>query len=139
MFPEVPNLPAPDIDAAVADDVVKFCQRENVSLIVVGPEGPLADGFVDQIGGRVPVFGPTKEGAMLEASKIFSKTFMRDFGLPTARFAQFDDIRNAKAFIEKCDWKGIVVKADGLAAGKGVVVAEDKETAVEAAEQMLAV
>ncbi|EPB77292.1 hypothetical protein ANCCEY_03663 [Ancylostoma ceylanicum] len=127
-----------DVDAGVADDVVKFCYREDVSLIVVGPEGPLADGFVDQIGGRVPVFGPTKEGAMLEASKIFSKTFMRDFGLPTARFAQFEDACDAKAFIEKCDWRGIVVKADGLAAGKGVVVAEDKQTAVEAAKQMLA-
>ncbi|EYC36977.1 hypothetical protein Y032_0838g2606 [Ancylostoma ceylanicum] len=132
------DFPAPDVDAGVADDVVKFCYREDVSLIVVGPEGPLADGFVDQIGGRVPVFGPTKEGAMLEASKIFSKTFMRDFGLPTARFAQFEDACDAKAFIEKCDWRGIVVKADGLAAGKGVVVAEDKQTAVEAAKQMLA-
>ncbi|KIH43393.1 hypothetical protein ANCDUO_26601 [Ancylostoma duodenale] len=113
MFLDVPNLPAPDIDAVVADDVVKFCQREDVSLIVVGPEGPLADGFVDQIGGRVLFLAQQKKERcwryckishfwnVQEASKIFSKTFMRDFGLSTARFAQFDDIRNAKAFIEK--------------------------------------
>ncbi|KHJ82205.1 phosphoribosylamine--glycine ligase [Oesophagostomum dentatum] len=126
-----------EIDINNAEEVVAFCRRENISLIIVGPEGPLADGFVDQIDNRVPVFGPIKAGAMLEASKIFSKTFMRDFGLPTARFAEFEDVENVKAFIEKCDWQGIVVKADGLAAGKGVVVAEDKEAAKAAAEQML--
>ncbi|ETN86907.1 phosphoribosylamine--glycine ligase [Necator americanus] len=126
------------MDVNVADDVVAFCCRESVSLIVVGPEVALADGFVDKINGRVPVFGPTKAGALLEASKIFSKTFMRDNDLPTAKFAQFDDTYNAKAFIEKCNWDGIVVKADGLAAGKGVVVAEEKEAAATAAEQMLA-
>ncbi|KAK6749010.1 hypothetical protein RB195_001553 [Necator americanus] len=106
------NFPAPDMDVNVADDIVAFCCRE--------------------------IFGPTKAGALLEASKIFSKTFMRDNDLPTAKFAQFDDTYNAKAFIEKCNWDGIVVKADGLAAGKGVVVAEEKEAAATAAEQMLA-
>ncbi|CAJ0602037.1 unnamed protein product [Cylicocyclus nassatus] len=131
------DFPAPDIDETNADDVVAFCHLVDVTLIIVGPEGPLANGFVDRIGGRIPVFGPAKAGAMLEASKIFSKTFMRDFDLPTARFAQFDEIKDAEAFIEKCDWEGIVVKADGLAAGKGVVVAENREEAVEAAKQML--
>ncbi|KHJ87220.1 phosphoribosylamine--glycine ligase [Oesophagostomum dentatum] len=133
------DFPAPEIDINNAEEVFDFCRREDISLIIVGPEGPLADGFVDQIDNRVPVFGPIKAGAMLEASKIFSKTFMRDFGLPTARFAEFEDVENVKAFIEKCDWQGIVVKADGLAAGKGVVVAEDKEAAKAAAEQMLGV
>ncbi|VDO65208.1 unnamed protein product [Haemonchus placei] len=128
----------PAIDTANADEVVEFCQRENVSLIVVGPEGPLADGFVDRIDGRVPVFGPTRAGAQLEASKIYSKTFMKKNGLPTAEFASFSDIESAVAFIERCDWGGIVVKADGLAAGKGVVVADSKESAKLAAQQFLA-
>ncbi|VDM79906.1 unnamed protein product [Strongylus vulgaris] len=125
------DFPVPDINEKNADDVVAFCHLVDVSLIIIGPEGPLADGFVDRIHGRIPVFGPTS------ASKIFSKTFMRDFGLPTARFAQFNEIKDATAFINKCDWQGIVVKADGLAAGKGVVVAETKKAAVAAAEQML--
>uniref|UniRef100_A0A7I4YK16 Trifunctional purine biosynthetic protein adenosine-3 n=1 Tax=Haemonchus contortus TaxID=6289 RepID=A0A7I4YK16_HAECO len=128
----------PEIDTTNADEVVDFCQRENVSLIVVGPEGPLADGFVDRIDGRVPVFGPTRAGAQLEASKIYSKTFMKKNGLPTAEFASFSDIANAEAFIERCEWRGIVVKADGLAAGKGVVVADSKEGAKLAAQQFLA-
>ncbi|KAJ1360549.1 hypothetical protein KIN20_019550 [Parelaphostrongylus tenuis] len=132
------NFPKPDIDIANADDVVAFCYREHISLILVGPEAPLADGFVDRIDGRVAVFGPTQRGALLEASKVFSKTFMWKYKLPTAKFAQFDDIDSARAFIEKCSWNGIVIKADGLAAGKGVVVAEDKRTAILAAEEFLA-
>ncbi|VDO68361.1 unnamed protein product [Heligmosomoides polygyrus] len=112
--------------------------REDVSLIVVGPEVPLAEGIVDEIDDRVPVFGPTRAGAMLEASKIFSKTFMRKYGLPTAKFAEFSDSVSAVNFIERCDWEGIVVKADGLAGGKGVVVADDKVAAKAAAEQFLA-
>ncbi|KAK6038054.1 phosphoribosylamine--glycine ligase domain protein [Cooperia oncophora] len=91
----------PDIDTTNADDVVEFCQRENVSLIVVGPEGPLAEGFVDHIHDRVPVFGPTRAGAQLEASKVFSKMFMKKYGLPTAEFEYFSDIADAEAFIEK--------------------------------------
>ncbi|KAK6037512.1 phosphoribosylamine--glycine ligase [Cooperia oncophora] len=129
----------PDIDTTNADDVVEFCQRENVSLIVVGPEGPLAEGFVDHIHDRVPVFGPTRAGAQLEASKVFSKMFMKKYGLPTAEFEYFSDIADAEAFIEKCGWAGIVVKADGLAGGKGVVVTDDKESAILAAQQFLAV
>ncbi|PIO60409.1 phosphoribosylamine--glycine ligase, partial [Teladorsagia circumcincta] len=129
----------PDIDTTNADEVVAFCQRENISLIVVGPEGPLAEGLVDRIDGRVPVFGPTRAGAQLEASKVFSKMFMKKYRLPTAEFEYFSDIASAEIFIEKCDWDGIVVKADGLAGGKGVVVADDKESATAAARQFLAV
>ncbi|KAE9415495.1 hypothetical protein Angca_002639, partial [Angiostrongylus cantonensis] len=127
-----------DIDIANISDVVVFCRREHISLIIVGPEGPLADGFVDRIGDRVAVFGPTQQGAQLEASKVFSKTFMWKYKLPTANFAHFDDIDRARTFIEKCEWDGIVVKADGLAAGKGVVVADDKHSAIAAAEEFLA-
>ncbi|VDM54727.1 unnamed protein product [Angiostrongylus costaricensis] len=133
------GFPKPDVDIANADDVVVFCRREQISLIIVGPEGPLADGFVDRIGGRVAVFGPTQQGAQLEASKVFSKTFMWKYKLPTANFAHFDDIDRTRTFIEKCEWDGIVVKADGLAAGKGVVVADDKHSAIAAAEEFLAV
>jgi phosphoribosylamine---glycine ligase len=130
--PELENLPITDIHA-LADYVAK----ENIYLTVVGPEAPLAAGIVDVFRERkLRIFGPTKAAAQLESSKDFSKRFMARHGIPTAEFETFSDAAKAHAYV---DAKGapIVVKADGLAAGKGVVVAMDLAEAHAAIDMML--
>ena len=127
------NVPITDL-AALAD----FAQREKITLTVVGPEGPLAAGVVDQFRNRgLRVFGPTQAAAQLESSKAFAKEFMRRHRIPTAAHQTFDDAAAAHAYV---DGKGapIVIKADGLAAGKGVVVATTTAQAHEAIDWMLA-
>jgi phosphoribosylamine--glycine ligase len=119
--------------AALAD----FAQAEHINLTVVGPEVPLAAGIVNLFRARgLKIFGPTKEAAQLESSKDFAKAFMQRHGIPTADSLTFSDVKQAHAYI---DLKGapIVIKADGLAAGKGVVVAMTLEEAHAAAEDML--
>ncbi len=120
--------------AALAD----FAENEQVTLTVVGPEGPLAAGIVNLFRSRgLKIFGPTKEAAQLESSKDFAKAFMQRHAIPTAEYATFTDIAAAHAYL---DQKGapIVIKADGLAAGKGVVVATTLEEAHAAVDSMLA-
>ncbi len=114
-----------------------FAQAEKIALTVVGPEAPLAGGIVDLFRSRgLRVFGPTRAAAQLESSKNFAKEFMRRHGIPTAPFASFTDADAAHAYV---DAKGapIVIKADGLAAGKGVVVATALAQAHEAIDWML--
>ncbi|MFH4979879.1 hypothetical protein AB6A40_006588 [Gnathostoma spinigerum] len=118
--------------------IVSFCQQNNVSLVVVGPEDPLAYGIVDEISPYVPCFGPTKAAARLESSKSFAKSFMKKAKIPTAMFKSFCDIPSALSYINSQDWLGTVVKASGLAGGKGVYVANTKEEASDAARKMLA-
>lgn len=109
----------------------------NIALTVVGPEGPLAAGVVDEFRKHgLRVFGPTQAGAQLESSKAFSKTFMRRHGIPTAQYEVFSDAVAAHAYIEQ-QGAPIVVKADGLAAGKGVVVATTLAQAHQAVDFML--
>jgi phosphoribosylamine--glycine ligase len=130
--PELENVPITDIHA-LAD----YVARENIYLTVVGPEAPLAAGIVDVFRERnLRIFGPTKAAAQLESSKDFSKRFMARHGIPTAEFETFSDAAKAHAYV---DAKGapIVVKADGLAAGKGVVVAMDLAEAHAAIDMML--
>lgn len=109
-------------------------------LILVGPEDPLADGLVDKLTERgLKAWGPTAAQARLESSKAWSKQFMRRHGLPTADFAIADNLEEAQAAIRRlCDHRGVVIKADGLAAGKGVVVADDERSGAQAAEELLA-
>jgi phosphoribosylamine--glycine ligase len=115
--------------------VIAFCQREAIDLVVVGPEAPLVLGLADDlIAASIPCFGPTRAAAQLEGSKGYAKDFCREFGIPTGDYRRFRDSEEAKTYIRN---RGapIVVKADGLAAGKGVVVAktlEEAEAAVEA-------
>ena len=112
-------------------------QREGVALAVVGPEAPLAAGVVDEFRAHgLAIFGPTQAAAQLESSKAFSKAFMKRHGIPTAEYETFTDPKQAHAYV---DAKGapIVVKADGLAAGKGVVVAMTLAEAHEAIDFML--
>jgi len=114
--------------------VIAFCRAESIDLVVVGPEGPLVSGLTDDLlAAGVSCFGPTKEAAKLEGSKGYAKDFCREFGIPTGAYRRFREPDEAKAHIRKVG-APIVVKADGLAAGKGVVVAktlEEAETAVD--------
>jgi phosphoribosylamine--glycine ligase len=130
---ELENLPLTDIHA-LAD----YAQRERVHATVVGPEAPLAAGIVDVFRARnLRIFGPTKAAAQLESSKDFAKRFMTRHKIPTAKFQTFADIKAAHAYID-AEGAPIVIKADGLAAGKGVVVAMDVAEAHAAVDMMLA-
>ena len=130
----------PDLDnvaiTAVAD-LVAFAQTEKIALTVVGPEAPLAEGVVDAFrAAGLKIFGPTKQAAQLESSKDYAKAFMARHGIPTAAYATFSDAAQAHAYLEQ-QGAPIVVKADGLAAGKGVVVATTLEEAHAAIDMML--
>lgn len=126
------NVPISDI-AGLAD----FAAEEQIQLTVVGPEAPLAAGVVDLFRQRgLRVFGPTRDAARLESSKAFAKDFMRRHGIPTARYASFSDAGAAHAYVDR-EGAPIVVKADGLAAGKGVVVAMTAAEAHAAIDDML--
>ena len=115
----------------------EWAAAKKIGLTVVGPEGPLAEGMVDEFRSHgLRVFGPTKSAAQLESSKAFSKAFMKRHGIPTAAFETFSDATQAHAFLERVG-APIVVKADGLAAGKGVVVAMTLAEAHAAVDFML--
>jgi len=130
--PKLTNVAITD-HAALAD----FAQAEKVALTVVGPEGPLAGGVVDVFRARgLRVFGPTQAAAQLESSKAFAKDFMQRHAIPTAAFATFSDASAAHAYVD-AQGAPIVIKADGLAAGKGVVVATSLAQAHEAIDWML--
>jgi len=118
-------------------ELIEFARRENIQLTVVGPEAPLAEGIVDAFrDAGLKIFGPTRAAAQLESSKDFAKRFMVRHGLPTARHRSFDDAAAAKAYVAE-QGAPIVVKADGLAAGKGVVVAATRDEANAAIDAML--
>ena len=127
--------------AIAADDVaglVEFAQRNAVGLTIVGPEAPLVLGVVDAFRRQnLPCFGPTQGAAQLEGSKAFCKDFMARHGIPTAAYQTFTEVEPAKAYIQ-AQGAPIVVKADGLAAGKGVVVAQTEAEAIQAVQDMLA-
>ena len=130
--PDLTNVPIVDIATLVA-----FAKREAVALTIVGPEGPLAAGIVDVFtAAGLRIFGPTQAAARLESSKDFAKAFMARHGIPTAAYGTFTEAAAAHAFVTS---RGapIVVKADGLAAGKGVVVAMREEDAHAAIDAML--
>jgi phosphoribosylamine--glycine ligase len=120
------------------EQLAEFVVKEGIALTVVGPEIPLAAGIVDLFRARgLKIFGPTKEAAQLESSKDFAKSFMERHGIPTAKFKTFTDVELAHVYVDE-QGAPIVIKADGLAAGKGVVVAMNLEDAHTAVDQMLA-
>jgi phosphoribosylamine--glycine ligase len=126
-----------NIPGQTVDDWLHIAQEENVSLTVVGPEAPLAEGVVDAFrAAGLKIFGPTKAASQLEGSKDFAKQFMGRHGIPTARAATFDQAAGAHAYIDH-HGTPIVIKADGLAAGKGVVVAMSPQAAHDAVNAML--
>ncbi|XP_047211318.1 trifunctional purine biosynthetic protein adenosine-3 isoform X2 [Girardinichthys multiradiatus] len=113
--------------------LAQFCKDHHVGLVVVGPEAPLAAGMVDDLmAAGVPCFGPSAKAAQLEASKSFAKAFMERHGIPTARYGSFTDPQEACSYIRSADFPALVVKASGLAAGKGVIVARDQDEACQA-------
>ncbi len=121
------------------DEIEKLAKfaTEQKCLTVVGPEVPLAAGIVNFFTSKgLEIFGPTKEAAQLESSKVWSKNFMKRNGIPTARFEVFDDREEAKKYAESVGYP-LVVKADGLAAGKGVIVCDDLEGAVVAIDKIM--
>ncbi|WP_079525827.1 phosphoribosylamine--glycine ligase [Halobacillus hunanensis] len=119
------------------DGLVAFAKENQINLTIVGPENPLLDGVVDRfLEADLQVFGPTKAAALIEGSKHFAKQLMRKYDIPTADYQAFTEASQAKAYIHE-QGAPIVVKADGLAAGKGVVVAETVEAACEAVDDML--
>ena len=124
------------ISADNLDELVKFAS-ENDCFTVVGPEAPLAVGVVDMFNERdLKIFGPTKEAAQLESSKIWAKQFLKRNNIPTAAFEVFDDPVKAKEYVDKIGYN-VVIKADGLASGKGVIVCNSKDEAEKSIDMML--
>ncbi|OSI18174.1 phosphoribosylamine--glycine ligase [Neisseria dentiae] len=118
-------------------DLIDFCRRENIAFTLVGPEAPLAAGIVDDFrAAGLKIFGPSRYAAQLESSKDFAKAFMKKYGIPTAQYQTFDNAEQAHEYLKR---KGapIVIKADGLAAGKGVIVAMTADEAHAAVDDML--
>ncbi|MCM3711449.1 phosphoribosylamine--glycine ligase [Sporosarcina luteola] len=125
------------IDATDFDALASFAIEQGIDLTFVGPEQPLAEGIVDRfIEKGLRIFGPTKAAAQIEGSKSFAKELMSKYGIPTAAYGTFTDAEEAKAFIRQ-QGAPIVVKADGLAAGKGVIVAMTVEEAIYAVDDMI--
>ena len=132
-----PKLVNIDIPATDIDRLLDFAERERIDLTIVGPEGPLVDGIVDRFAaaGR-PCFGPTRAAARLEGSKAHTKEFLKRHRIPSAAYATFTAADFDPAYV-RAQRLPIVVKADGLAAGKGVVICETHDAAVETAAAML--
>ena len=121
-----------DIKASELDKIVEFAVGHGVDYAVVAPDNPLVDGCVDRLeAAGIPCFGPRANAAIIEGSKVFSKDLMKKYGLPTAAYEVFDDAKKALEYVKTCPIP-TVVKADGLALGKGVVIAETREMAEEA-------
>ncbi|WP_162063554.1 phosphoribosylamine--glycine ligase [Vibrio taketomensis] len=133
-----PKLENVNIDVEDVQSLVKFAQENAIELTIVGPEAPLVIGVVDafQVAG-LPIFGPTQAAAQLEGSKAFTKDFLARHAIPTAAYANFTEIEPALAYVRE-QGAPIVVKADGLAAGKGVIVAMTLQEAEDAIKDMLA-
>ena len=132
-FGECVNIEATDVEK-----LLEFAIAESIDLTVVGPESSLVEGIVDEFEkNNLRIFGPNKKAAILEGSKVFTKEFLKKYKIPTASFKVFKDKKKAKKYIESCG-APIVVKADGLAAGKGVVVAKTIKEAKEAVDLIMA-
>ncbi len=128
-----------DLSPSDVGGIARHAIAERYDLVIVGPETPLVLGLADRVGDAgIPVFGPRAAAARLEGSKAFSKSFMDRHRIPTAAWRRFDDAATARRWFESVEARfPLVVKADGLAAGKGVVIADDRATAIAAADEML--
>ena len=121
-----------DISPTNLDALARAAKDNKISLVVVGPESPLAAGIVDKLQSLgIPAFGPTKEGALIESSKVFAKRLMHKYGIPCAEDAVFSSFKEAEAYVKKQPIP-LVIKADGLAAGKGAIVAQSMDEALKA-------
>ncbi|KFM79800.1 Trifunctional purine biosynthetic protein adenosine-3, partial [Stegodyphus mimosarum] len=124
-----------DINVKNFDEITKWCENKKIDLVAVGPEDPLANGLSDHLKkAGIKCFGPCQKAAQIEASKEFAKSFMHKYNIPTARWSSFKDAQNAKDHILNAPYDALVVKASGLAAGKGVIVSNTREDAVKAVD-----
>ena len=123
--------------ATDVDGIVRWAAENKVDFVIVAPDDPLCLGMVDALAEQgIPAFGPRKNAAIIEGSKVFSKNLMKKYGIPTAAYETFDDYDAAVKYLQTADMP-IVVKADGLALGKGVLICPDRESAVEAVASMM--
>ncbi|MBP3520019.1 MAG: phosphoribosylamine--glycine ligase [Oscillospiraceae bacterium] len=126
-------IKATDVEAMAA-----WAAENRMDYVVVAPDDPLAMGLVDLLEEKgIPAFGPNQKAAVIEASKAFSKAMMKKYHIPTARYETFDQVEKAKAYLNACDTWPMVLKADGLALGKGVLICQDKAEALTAIEEMM--
>jgi phosphoribosylamine--glycine ligase len=134
------NAGIAQIATCLAGDPVEIAGQVGADFVVVGPDGALADGVVDRLNqAGFPAFGPTQSAARLESSKIFTKELLAKYQIPTAQFASFDNATAAKAYLETLPDGPVVVKADGLAVGKGVVVATNRLEALDGVDEVLGI
>ncbi len=126
-----------NVDIKDFNELAKFAKDNNIDLTIVGPEDPLVNGIVDVFKEHnLTIFGPSKAAAQLEGSKVFMKNALKKYNIPTAKYIETSSLDEAKEFIKNMS-EPIVVKADGLCAGKGVIIAKSKDEAIEAAQDML--
>jgi phosphoribosylamine--glycine ligase len=129
---------ATNIDIKDYNDLAKWAKENSIDLTIVGPEAPLVDGIVDIFKKNgLTIFGPSRDAARLEGSKVYMKNFLKKYNIPTAKYIETDNKEKAYEFIDKMEKLPIVVKADGLCAGKGVIIAENKEEAKKTVDEML--
>lgn len=127
----------PDLRLYETQKLVEFIRQQRIELTIVGPDNPLADGIVDELKScGCKVVGPSKNAAMIESSKVFAKQLMKKYGIPTADFEVFDNFEAACAYVEKQSYP-LVVKADGLAKGKGVIICDSADEAKDALKKMM--
>lgn len=125
-----------DVDISNHQAVIDFCQYNKIDLVVVGPEQPLIEGLVDILqANNIKAFGPNKNAARLEGSKSFTKIICSDYNIPTAKYQAFSDAASAIKYLDQTNIP-YVIKADGIAAGKGVIIAFDQQTAIDAIEEI---
>ncbi|MCB9057361.1 MAG: phosphoribosylamine--glycine ligase [Calditrichae bacterium] len=128
-----------NIDLNDFETIIRFVKNNNIELTIVGPEDPLVNGIVDEFNKNgLAIFGPSKAAARLEGSKRFSKDLMQQHNIPTASYATFDNIDDATAYISKLPSYPVVLKADGLAAGKGVLICSNQDEAFSAINEIMA-
>jgi len=126
-----------NIGAKEVEKIVEFAVKEKIDYAIVAPDDPLVLGVVDALNDvGIPCFGPDKKAAIIEGSKVFSKNLMRKYNIPTAEYATFDNKEDALAYLKNCDIP-VVIKADGLALGKGVIIAQTLEEAQNAVISMM--
>ena len=127
-----------DIKATDLEGMVRFAKDEGIDFAVVTPDDPLVLGMADAMeAAGIPAFGPSKAAAQIEGSKVFAKNLMKKYGIPTAKYQVFDDPAQAISYIQRENQFPAVIKADGLALGKGVVIAQNLEEAKEAVRSIM--